>query len=79
MAQEIIQRRQIKPISDVNELKQAVPRYSTALDDCRTFIAVRSTVFTVRVTAVSGVAKVTAIAAVAKAGDQVQQIAMISD
>jgi hypothetical protein len=79
MAQEIIQRRQAKPIRDVNELKQAVPRYSTALDDCRTFIAVRSTVFTVRVTAVSGVAQVTAIAAIAKEGDKVQQIAVISD
>jgi hypothetical protein len=49
------------------------------LDDCRTFIAVRSTVFTIRVTAVSGVARVTAIAAVAKEGDRVQQIAVISD
>jgi hypothetical protein len=79
MAQEIIQRRQVKPISDVNELKQAAPRYSAALDDCRTFIAVRSTVFTIRVTAVSGVARVTAIAAVAKEGDKVQPIAAISD
>lgn len=79
IAQEIIQRRQVKPVSDVNELKQAVPRYSTALDDCRTFIAVRSTVFTIRVTAVSGVARVTAMAAVAKQGDKVQQIAVISD
>jgi hypothetical protein len=79
IAQEIVQRRQIKPVSDVNELKQAVPRYSTALDDCRTFIAVRSTVFTIRVTAISGVARVTALAAVAKEGDKVQQIAVISD
>ena len=79
IAQEIIQRRQVKPVSDVNELKQAVPRYSTALDDCRTFIAVRSTVFTIRITAVSGVARVTALAAVAKEGDKVQQIAVISD
>jgi len=79
IAQEIIQRRQIKPVSDVNELKQAVPRYSSALDDCRTFLAIRSTVFTIRVTAVSGVARVTAVAAVAKEGDKVQQIAVISD
>ncbi len=79
IAQEIIQRRQVKPVSDVNELKQAAPRYSTALDDCRTFLAVRSTVFTIRVTAVSGVARVTAVAAVAKEGDKVQQIAVISD
>jgi hypothetical protein len=79
IAQEIIQRRQVKPVTDVNELKQAVPRYSTALDDCRTFIGVRSTVFTIRITAVSGVARATAIAAVAKEGDKVQQIAVISD
>jgi hypothetical protein len=79
IAQEIIQRRQVKPVSDVDELKQAVPRYSNALDDCRTFLAVRSTVFTIRVTAVSGVARVTALAAVAKEGDKVQQIAVISD
>ena len=79
IAQAIIQHRQIKPVTDVNELKQAVPQYSNALDDCRTFIVVRSTVFTIRVTAVSGVARVTALAAVAKEGDKVQQIAVISD
>jgi hypothetical protein len=79
IAQEIILRRQLKPVTDVNELKQAVPRYSTALDDCRTFITVRSTVFTIRITAISGVARVTALAAVAKEGDKVQQIAVISD
>jgi hypothetical protein len=79
IAQEIILRRQLKPVTDVNELKQAVPRYSTTLDDCRTFLTVRSTVFTIRITAISGVARVTAIAAVAKEGDKVQQIAVISD
>ncbi len=79
IAQEIIQRRQVKPVLDVNELKQAAPRYSNALDDCRTFITVRSTVFTIRVTAISGVARVTALAAVAKVGDKVQPIAVISD
>jgi Tfp pilus assembly protein PilX len=79
IAQEVIQRRQLKPVTDVNELKQAVPRYSTALDDCRTFITVRSTVFTIRITAISGVARVSAVAAVAREGDKVQQIAVISD
>jgi hypothetical protein len=79
IAQEIIQHRREKPVADVNELKQTVSRYSSAIDDCRTFLATRSTVFMIRVTAVSGVARVTAIAAVSKEGDKVQPIAVISD
>jgi hypothetical protein len=79
IAQEIIQHRRTKPIGDVNELKQAVPRYSTALEDCRTFITAKSSVFTIRVTAISGVAQVTAMAAVSKEGDKVQPIAIISE
>jgi hypothetical protein len=79
IAEEIIQCRRTKPVADVNELKQAVPRYSTALEDCRTFITAKSSVFTIRVTAVSGVATVTALAAVSKEGDNVKPIAVISD
>jgi hypothetical protein len=79
MAEEIIQRRRDKPLADVNELRQAVPRYSTSLDDCKAFITARSTVFTIRVTAVSGVARATAMVGVSKEGDKVQQIAAISD
>ena len=79
IAEAIIQQRRDKPVADVNELKQAVSRYSSAIDDCRTFITAKSTVFTIRVTAVSGVATVTAIAAVNKEGDKVQPIAIISE
>jgi hypothetical protein len=79
IAEAIIQHRRDKPVADVNELKQAVSRYSSAIDDCRTFITAKSTVFTIRVTAVSGVATVTAIAAVNKEGDKVQPIAVISE
>ena len=79
IAEQIIQCRRTKPVADVNELKQAVPRYSTAIDDCRTFLTARSSVFTIRITAVSGVARVTAVAAVSKQGDKVQPIAIISD
>jgi hypothetical protein len=79
IASAIIQQRRQKPVADVNELKQTVPRYASAIDDCKTFITAKSTVFTIRVTAVSGVAKVTAMAAVSKEGDKVQPIAVISD
>ena len=79
IAQEIIQLRRKTPVADVNGLKQSLPRYAGALDDCRTFITAQSTVYTIRVTAVSGVARVTALAAVSKEGDKVQPIAIISD
>ena len=79
IAQAIIQHRRDKPIADVNELKQTVSQYSSAIDDCRTFLTAKSTVFTIRVTAISGVATVTAVAAVNKEGDKVQPIAVISE
>jgi type II secretory pathway component PulK len=79
IAQEIILYRQGKPIGDVNELKRVASRYSTAIEDCRTFLTAKSSVFTIRVTAISGVAQVTAVAAVSKEGDKVQPIAIISE
>ncbi len=79
IAAAIIERRQTKPVTDVNELKQAVPRYSSAIDDCKNFITTTSTVLTIRVTAFSGVAKVTAVAAVNKVGDKMQPIAIVSE
>jgi len=79
IAAAIIEQRQTKPVADVNELKQVVPRYSSAIDDCRTFITTTSTVLTIRVTATSGVARATAVAAVSKVGDKVQPIAVISE
>ncbi|MCU0915149.1 MAG: hypothetical protein MUC88_11375 [Planctomycetes bacterium] len=79
MAEEIIQRRRDKPAADVNELRQAMPGYSTALDDCRTFLTTVSTLFTIRVTACSGVAKATTIVAITKEGDKIQIVAVISD
>jgi hypothetical protein len=79
IAEQIIQQRRIQAIADVNELKQAVPRYAGAIDNCRNFITARSTVLTIRVTAFSGVARVTAVAAVRRQGDKVQPIAALSE
>jgi hypothetical protein len=79
IADAIILHRQINPVADVNELKQAILGYSDSIDDSKDFLTAKSTVFTVRVTAVSGVAKAVAIAAVSKEGDKIQQIAMICD
>jgi hypothetical protein len=79
IAEAIIQQRKIKPVADVNEIKQAVLGYSDSIEDCRDFLTTASTVFTIRITAVSGAAKASAIAAVSKEGDNIQQIAVICD
>jgi len=79
IAEAIIQQRKVKPVADVNEVKRAVLGYSTAIEDCRSFLTATSTVFTIRVTAVSGLARAGAIAAVSREGDKIEQIAVICD
>jgi hypothetical protein len=79
MAEAIIQKRKVKPIADVNELKQGLLGYSNSIDKCKDFVTTTSTVFTVRVTATSGVATVTAVAAISKEADKIKRIAVISD
>jgi hypothetical protein len=79
MAEAIIQKRKIQPIADVNELKQGLLGYSNFIDKCKDLVATTSTIFTIRVTATSGVATVTAVAAVSKEADKIKRIAVISD
>jgi hypothetical protein len=79
IAEAIIQRRRVKPFSDIEEVKKDLFRYANAIEKCQAFITTTSTVFTVRVTAVSGVAKAVAVAGVRKDGRRVKQIAVISD
>lgn len=79
IAQEIIRLRQVKPFSDIEDVKKGAFRYSDSIDRCKDFLTTASTVFTVKVTAVSGVAQATAIVAVSKEGDKVKQIGVVSD
>lgn len=79
IAEAIIQRRRVKPFSDIEEIKKDLFRYAEAIEKCQAFITTTSTVFTVRVTAVSGVAETVAVAGVRKDGRRVKQIAVISD
>jgi len=79
IAEEIIRQRQTKPFTNIDELKKGVFRYSDSIDKCKDFLTTSSSVFTIRITAISGVAKVTAIAAVSKEGDKVKQIGVVSD
>ncbi len=79
IAQEIIRLRQEKPFSNIDDVKKGVFQYSDAIDKCKDFLTATSNVFTIKVTAVSGVAKVTAIVAVSKEGNKVKQIGIVSD
>jgi len=79
IAEEIIRQRQTKPFANVDELKKGIFRYSDSIDKCKDFLTTSSTVFTIRITAISGVAKATVVAAVSKEGDKVKQIGVVSD
>jgi hypothetical protein len=78
IAEEIIQRRRIKPFANLDELKQELFRYSSAIEKCEKYIMTASRVFTIKITVVSGVAKTSAVIGVIKDGQTVQRIAVIS-
>ncbi len=79
IAEAIIRHRQMQPVVDVNELKQVAFANSDSIDRCRKYLTTTSSVFTIRVTAISGVATATAVAAVSKEADKIKRIAVISD
>ncbi len=78
IAQEIIERRRIKPFEDVNDLKRSLFRYSGSIEKCKDFIVARSDFFTIRVIAVSGVARASAVVVVRRTGKKYQKIAVLA-
>jgi len=78
IAEEIIQRRRIEPFSDFQALKTDLFRYSDSIDKCEKYITTVSRFFTIKVTAVSGVAKTSSIIAITKDGEKVTRIAVIN-
>ena len=78
IAEEIIQRRRVKPFSNISDLKEALLGYSDSIRKCEKYITTVSKLFTIRVTAVSGVAKASAVIAIMKEGNKMRKIAIIS-
>jgi hypothetical protein len=78
IAEEIIQRRRIKPFSDIEELRSTLLRYSDSIRKCEKYITTASTFFTIKVTAVAGVAKASAIVGITKDGKKMEKIGVIS-
>jgi len=78
IAEEIIQRRRIKPFTDITDLRNSLLEYSDSIRDCEDYITTVSNFFTIKVTAVSGVAEASAIIAITKEGKETTKIAIIS-
>jgi len=79
IAEQIIQRRRTKPFESIEDLRKSLFRYSDSIRKCENFITTASSLLTIKVTAVSGVAKASAVAAVTKEGNKIKPIAVISD
>lgn len=79
IAEEVIQLRRIRPLKNLEDLKKSLFAYSDSIDKCKSYITTTSGFFTVRITAVSGLAKASAIAAVTKSGERMRPIAVVSN
>lgn len=78
IAEEIIQRRRVKPFKDIDDLKKALYRYSDSIRGSEKYITTTSRFFTIRVTAVSGVARASTVIAIMRDKQKVVPIAVIS-
>ena len=78
IAEEIIQRRRVEPFKTIEDLKRALFKYSVSIKECEKYITTVSRFFTIKVTAVSGLAKASAIIAITRDGKKTQKVAVIS-
>jgi hypothetical protein len=77
IAAEIIKQRREKPFTDIEELKKQLFSFSSGIEKCKPYITTASSVFAIRVTAVSGVAKASAVIVVLKEGGKIERIAVV--
>ena len=78
IAEEIVQQRRRKPFENIEELRKSLLRYSDSIEKCQPYLTTVSRFFTVRVTALSGVAKASTVIALTKDGKKIQTVAIIS-
>lgn len=78
IADEVILRRRIKPFENIDDLKKELFRYSDSIEKCEKFITTKSTFFTIKITAVSGVAEASTVIAIKKDANKTKRIAIIS-
>jgi hypothetical protein len=78
IAEQIIQERRLEPFTNTEALRTRLLRYSDSIGKCEKFITTVSKFYTIKITAVSGVAKASSIIAITKEGDKVKRIAVIN-
>ena len=78
IAEKIIQRRLMEPFTDIADLKNAVTEYSDSISKYEQYITTKSTFFTIKITAVSGVAKASSVIAITKNANKGERIAIIN-
>jgi len=78
IAEEIIQRRRTESFMDIADLKKALSSYSDSITKCEPYITTKSTLYTIKITAVSGVAKASSVIAITKNRNNVTRIAIIN-
>jgi hypothetical protein len=79
VADAIIKERQLKPFKDANDLQKRIYKYADSIRKSQNFITTKSDVFSVKITAVSGVATATTTAAVMMEGKKPKVIAIITE
>ena len=78
IAEEIILHRREETFANIEDLKKVLFRYSDSIGKCEKYITTVSRFFTIKITAVSGVAKASSIIAITKDGEKVKRIAVIN-
>jgi hypothetical protein len=78
IAEEIIQRRREKAFESIEDLKKELYRHSDSIGRCEEYITTASRFFTIKITAVSGVAEASSIIAITKSGEKVERVAVIN-
>ena len=78
IADKIIQIRREKPFKNIDDLKRSVVGYSDSINICEKYITTTSTFFTIKITAISGVAETSSIIAITKEGNRIKRIAVIN-
>jgi hypothetical protein len=79
IANEIIEKRKIKPFKDIDQLKDELYGFSEEIDKTAPYITTASTFLSIRVTAWSGNAKTSSVATIIKNGKKIEKIAIISN
>jgi hypothetical protein len=77
IAEGIINRRREKTFDSIDELKKELFRFSDSIEKSRPYIVTTSSVFSIRVTVSSGVAKASAIVVVLKSGGKIERVAIV--